>query len=331
MGDNVRIGIIGVGFIGEYHVQSFQSLPEAQVVAICDVNEARLAEIKGRYDVPAAYTNYSEMLRKENLDGIMIATADHLHREPAQAVAAAAIPFILEKPIATTLLDAEAIINAAERAGVTTVQGLSMRFNPPYVALRKRWVTGDFGAPHTAYFARIVNISEARRFQGRASVNQYVACHDFDFLLSLIGADVDTMYALRTDSRAYQETGEADSYWNLIKWRNGAAASVLITWGMPAAFSLVEDECLIIGTKGSAEKDRANHLRFVTDEADETVPPDPNWSGLDEYQNQARSFVDVIQGRAQPAATLMDGLRAQKLVWAAEESAKTGEPVDVTL
>jgi predicted dehydrogenase len=327
----VRIGVIGVGFIGEYHVLSFQQLPEAEVVAICDVDEARVADIKERYKVAAAYTRYSEMLKKEALDGIMIATSDHLHRKPAEAVAASGIPFILEKPIATTLEDAEAIVNAAERASVTAVQGLSLRFHPTYAALRRRWDSGDFGTPHTAYFARIVNVSEARRFNGRCSVNQYIACHDFDFLLSLMGADVDSIYALRSDFRAYRATGEADSYFNLIKWSNGASAAVLETWGMPDAFPLVEDECLIIGTKGSAEKDRANGLRFATDEADESVPPDPHWDALDEYVGQAQAFVDTIQGKGQAGATLMDGLRAQKLVLAAEESTETGEPVEVDL
>ncbi len=331
MGDKVKIGIIGAGFIGEYHIQAFQQLGDADLVAICDVNQARLAEMKELYGVPAAYASVGEMLNEEKLDGALIATSDQYHRQPVEEVAAAGIPILLEKPIATTLVDAEAIIGVTERANVPVLQGISIQFHPMYAAIRERWLTGEFGPAHTVYTNRLVHIDNAQRFDGRCSVNQYVACHDFHWMMTLLGTDVESIYAVKSNGRAYAETGEADSYWNLLKWKSGAIGSALMTWGMPESFeNYIEDEVLVIGDKGAAEKNRANQLRFMTDEAEQIIDPE-GYTGLEEYVDQGQHFIEVIKGTAQPFPTVMDGLRAQKLIWAAEESIETGQPVQVDL
>lgn len=331
MSDKFQLGIIGVGFIGEVHIQACQSLPEVEVAAICEIDKARLAEMKNQYKIPAGFTDMAEMFSSVQLDGVLIATPDHLHLEPVKAVVRAKLPFLLEKPIATTLEDAEAIIRLADASGLPALQGLSIEFLPTYQKVRERWLTGEFGTAHTVYDARILNISEARRFKGRCSVNQYVACHDFHFLLSLLGTDVDSIYAQKTASRAFEETGEADSYWNVLHWKNGAIASVLMTWGMPAAFGLVEDTLLVIGSKGSAEKLPDNSHRFVTDTVDEKIDADSDFTGYEEYENEMLHFVDMVRHGTEPAVTLRAGLRAQKLVWAAEESIALKRPVKVEL
>ena len=235
---------------------------------------------------------------------------------------------LLEKPIATTPEDARGIIDAVEKAGAKATMGFACRFYKPYVLLKERAEQDAFGVLHTAYASRICSISEARRFKGRCSVNQYIACHDLDYLLWVMSPDVESVFARRSDSRAYQETGQADSYWTMVRWKNGATASLLISWGMPLAAPQVEDALILMGTKGGADKDRTNHVRVFSDEGVEEYPADPN---VDLFQEQARGFLDLIWGRAEPRSTLMDGLRAQKLIWAAEESAQSGLPVSVQL
>ena len=331
MADKVKIGIVGVGFIGEYHIQAFKEIEDAEVAAICDVSEVRLAAMKNEYNVPGVYSSIADMLRNEVLDGVLLATPDQYHREPVELIAAAGLPMLLEKPIALTLADAEAIINAAERARVAVLQGISIQFHPMYATIRERWQTGEFGPAHTIYSNRLIQIDNAQRFKGRCSVNQYVACHDFHWMMTIVGKDVESIYALKSNGRAYAETGEADSYWNLLKWKNGAMGSALLTWAMPESFeNYVEDEILVIGPKGAAEKNRSNQLRFMNDDLEEVIDAE-GFTGLEEYVNQGNHFLDVIRGKAAPVVTLADGLRAQKLIWGAEESIKTGQPVEIRL
>lgn len=331
MANRFKIGVIGVGLIGEVHVQAYKAMPEIEIAAICELDETRLNAMKNQYDIPAGYTNMKEMLEKEALEGVLIATPDNCHLAPVKAAADAGIPFLLEKPIATTIEDANEIIRLAEVGGVPALQGISIHFFPIYAQIRERWLTGEFGQAHTIYAARMLNISEARRFIGRCSVNDFVACHDFHFLLSILGPDVESVYAQQVRSRVYEETGLADSYWNIIRWKNGASASVLMSWAMPSAFGLYQDHLLIIGSKGSLEKPPDQKVRYITDDKDETIDPDPNFTGYEEFQNQMLHFRDVVRRGVKPLISLRDGLRVQKLVWAAEESSIKGMPVQVDL
>jgi predicted dehydrogenase len=323
-----KIGIIGVGFIGEVHLQAFKNVPGCQITAIADVSINRLAEMKGQFDIPSVYTDYGEMLHKEELDGVVIATPDQYHRKPVKAAAAAGLPILLEKPIATTPEDARAIMEVVEKTGVKAVMGFCLRWWEPYIRLKQAFDSDELGAPHTVYARRSLNISEARRFNGRCSVNQYIACHDLDYLLWVLGPDVESVYTVRSESRAFQETGEADAYWNLIRWKNGANASVLINWAVPDAGPLVEDECLIYGACGMGEKLSTNQVRIISNSDVKLLDPSPD---ADDMRDQARGFLQVIRDEAPPRATLLDGLRAQKLIWAAEESSRTRRPVEVDL
>jgi predicted dehydrogenase len=328
--DKARIGLIGSGIIGEVHVVSFGQVPEAELCAVCDINKARVDEIQKRHSIPAGYTDYNEMLRKERLDGVVIATPDHLHLAPVKAVAAAGLPMLLEKPIATTLEDSLAIMEAVEKAKVKAVMGLCQRFSPRYIALKDRVASGLLGVPHTARAARLIRISAAWRYNGRCSVNQFVFCHDIDYLLWVLGPRVASIYATRVDFLVYERTGEADSYLNLVKWKDGASASVLITWAMPDSFGVVEDDCVVIGTKGYAEVTRSRESHLIADDKVETIEALPK-EQEPQYVDQARAFVAVAKGTQKPRSTLTDGLRAQKLTLAAEESIRVGRPVEVDL
>jgi predicted dehydrogenase len=145
-----------------------------------------------------------------------------------------------------------------------------------------------------------------------------------------MGPEVESIYATRADSVVYEKTGEADSYLNLVRWKNGAMAEILITWAMPMKAPVVEDECLIIGDKGYAEVTRSREFRLISDEKVESMEARPE-EEEPEYIDQARAFVGVVKGAKEPRSTLLDGLRAEKLTLAAEESVRIGKPAEVDL
>ena len=179
----IKIGIVGVGYIGTVHISSYQAHPLCEVVAICDVNEKLLKEMQTKFNVPRAYTNQQEMQEKEELDGIVIATPDEYHRKPVEVAAAAGLPIMLEKPIATNMVDAEAIVKAAEDAKVMIMLGFTLRWIPQYGEMHNQVAAGTLGQITNAFARRACRLSEGRRLYGRCSVNQYLAVHDMDFLL----------------------------------------------------------------------------------------------------------------------------------------------------
>ena len=330
MTDKAKIGIIGVGYIGEVHINGVNASGKGEVVAIADVSEELLKSRQESYGIPSTYTDYNKMLEKEKLDGVIIGTPDELHRAPAEAVAAAGLPMLLEKPIATTLEDAEAIVKAVEKAKIPCLMGFTLRFVSSYVALKQRFDSGELGIPTTAYTKRSCTVDEASRLYGRCSVNQYLAVHDMDYLMWVFGKDVDSIYTVKSDFRVFEEFQTADHYWNLLQWKNGATASVFVTWGMPKGYPMyVEMEVLIIGSKGSAQTNLGGQqTRIATDAAFE-VPELPLFTYT--YREECGHFADVALGQAEPIATVYDGLATYKLTAAADESVRTGQAVKVSL
>ncbi len=117
MSETLRAGVIGLGILGSEYVNFLQQHPAVDVVAVADVR-ADAAERVAVQAGATAYTDYRQMLRRQALDLVVVATPDPLHREPTVAALEAGVPNIIqEKPLATTLEDAQAIYEAVEQRG----------------------------------------------------------------------------------------------------------------------------------------------------------------------------------------------------------------------
>jgi myo-inositol 2-dehydrogenase/D-chiro-inositol 1-dehydrogenase len=119
--DALRAGIIGLGWIARVHVPALDAADEVELVAACDLDAGRAEAIAGPRGA-RAYVSWGEMLDREELDAVWVCTPPLHHREPAIAALERGLHLYLEKPIARTLQDAEAIVAAAARAsGVCAV------------------------------------------------------------------------------------------------------------------------------------------------------------------------------------------------------------------
>ena len=324
----IKIGVIGAGFIGEIHLQSLLEIPQVESVAVCERDPGRLQAVGEKYGLQALYTDLDEMLAAEKLDAVVIATPDELHREPAEKAAAAGAHILLEKPIATTVQDGEAIIAAAKAAGVKLQIGFTLRFSPVFRRFRQRQEAGWFGDVTMAYARRACPMSEARRLNGRCSVNEYLGIHDVDLLLWLLGPGLKEVYATRGDFKLNEELGVADYYWNFLKWENGVNAAVYVTWAMPDGTpNYVETELMLTGTESVAHYDwKGQVVRLIDDKKQTYDDVFPNMIRL-----QAEGFIDAIFSDREPSPNGQDGLNALRVIMAAEESAGSGRPVPITL
>ncbi len=113
-----RIGVVGVGWWScVNHIPALQASDIADCVAICDLDTDRLAQVAAHFGIPAQYTDVTEMVRAEKLDGVIVATPHVAHRGPAVAALEAGAHVMIEKPMATSAADARAIEEAAIRNG----------------------------------------------------------------------------------------------------------------------------------------------------------------------------------------------------------------------
>ena len=137
-----RVGIVGVGGIAGTHHQELSRLRGVAIAGIADVNHARLKQRSEQWKV-RAYPTLAALL-KADIDAVFICTPPLAHREVVEQ-AAASKHIYLEKPIALSLADADAIIRAADRAGVTLMVGFNLRYEPLRRAILERVRAGDVG------------------------------------------------------------------------------------------------------------------------------------------------------------------------------------------
>jgi len=140
----IRAAVIGLGNMGMAHARVYSELPGCELMAIADIDLYRLKEAQARFSCNA-YPDYMEMLTKEKLDLVSIVVPTELHAQVAIGVAAYEIPFLVEKPITSTLNEALSLQAAALKRDVPFMVGHIERFNPAVIALQSLITEGEIG------------------------------------------------------------------------------------------------------------------------------------------------------------------------------------------
>ena len=140
----LNISIIGLGGVAQAHLQAFDLLPELNIVSVCDVREKASAAIADKYQAKA-FTDYKALLSAGGIDLVMVLTPASTHREIVEATADAGFHVFCEKPLAVTLADGEAIVDACNRAGVKLFYGSCYRYLPAVRKARELILSGAIG------------------------------------------------------------------------------------------------------------------------------------------------------------------------------------------
>ena len=138
----LRTAVIGAGRMGTHHVRTYSKMPNVELVAVCDIDEARARETADEFDVPAATSSPNSLLDK--VDAVSIAVPTAYHAETAEPFIRAGIAVLIEKPIAPDSRTAETILDWAARSGAVVSVGHSERFNPVVLAMDRMAVTPKF-------------------------------------------------------------------------------------------------------------------------------------------------------------------------------------------
>src|SRR5581483_8259277 len=197
--DRVGFGVIGAGLFGENHALVYSRLPGVELVAVCDQNEARAREVAERYGARTHATDYRQLLANPDIRAVSIATPDFAHAEIALAAAEAGKHILVEKPLATTVDEAQAIVDAAARAGVKLMVDFHNRANPPFVAARDNVRSGALGTPAYGY-ARLSNTTfvplEMLRWADRSSALWFLGSHTIDIMRFILNDEVVRVHAV---------------------------------------------------------------------------------------------------------------------------------------
>lgn len=344
--NNARVGLVGCGVIASSsHVPAMAQLPGLVTpVAVADVRieaaraaAARLGSVGCEVD---AYDDYRRILDRADIDLVVVATPDFLHKEHVIAAAEAGKHVLCEKPMALTLDDADAMIRACEQAHVRLMIGHSRRFTGRYLAVRKAIDTGRLGC------VRLMRENE-RRPRPAAGVSgsfwtaghwsaepQYslgvaltTGVHEVDLFRWFAGSEAVRVCA---EMRATRPGLPVPDFMTLvIEFENGAIASSEMSNSVPAGYPMFH-QLDVIGTEGAIQVKDDQQQTLVHYQDHMAAFPDAAARLLhvqDAYTAELAAFVRAWQQDAPVPLDPHEARAALRIALAAIESAQTGKAV----
>jgi predicted dehydrogenase len=320
----MRVGIIGTGTMGEVHATAWQSIG-AELTG-CSSSNPTQAEAFGRRHEIRTFPNHDELLN--NVDIVDICTPTATHKSLVLAAAKAGKHVICEKPIALTVEDAQAMIDACQ--GIRFFVGMVLRFFPQYRSTKQLVAAGRIGEPGVLRLKRVSYVPqnpEAWYFNQTLSGGMVVdlMIHDFDYARWLAG-EVERVFALKTQA----DTGSAQYIQAVLRLKSGAIALVEGGWAYPPGVFRTGFD--LSGTDGLIEwsSDQPSPLiTFFPPKAEETASVGLPTSGLadDPFAAELRHAYQSIQSGAPFEVTAEDALEALRISLAVRKSVETGKPV----
>jgi predicted dehydrogenase len=330
----IRLGLIGAGNISLFTLPYLKEAAMFRLAAVADVSEASRQRAVKEWGYEHSYTDYHDMLSKEPLDAVLIATPHHLLHDCCLAAIAAGKNVFVEKPMALNHREAFEIVKAARTAKIKFMVGYCLRYTPARVDMKKLYDKGVIGDP-VAIFANKSNgplpgmvegwLTDPNRGGGQLL---YLGSHLIDQILWMVDSPVKQVYAEITRN---PENGIDQTTVALLRMGNGARAQVLLSQQLGMGCDYVE----IIGTKGRL---RADWYPVTKLEIESQVvaaynnPTTTIYSGdrvYPMYLDEFKEFGNAIRENRAPAITAEDGLRLLEVIDAIIESAQKEKPVEI--
>ncbi len=226
----LNLGVIGVGRIGKLHAENVaRRVPGTRLVAIADVNEAAAKEQAARLGVTDSSGDYKAMLKRDDVDGVVICSSTDTHTTVIMDAAAAGKHIFCEKPIDLNLSKIDAALNAVDKAGVKFFVGFNRRFDANFRRVWQAVVNGEIGTPHRLHIiSRDPAPPPISYIKVSGGMFLDMTIHDFDMARFLIGSEVVEVYTsagVMVDP-AIGEAGDVDTAVILLKFANGVIGTI---------------------------------------------------------------------------------------------------------
>lgn len=327
----IKYGVIGLGWFGEKHCEALSGQPNVELHSLCTRNPARLAEVAQTFGVRHRFTDYEQMLADPELEAVSVVTMYDKHRAPAVAALQAGKHVFLEKPMASTVDDCDAIIAAARESKGYFMVGHICRFNPRFAMAKEDIAAGKIGTIVSFSFRHNLPASVGGQVLPKIGPIIGDAVHDTDLMLWYTGAKVVTAYA---QTRSIRKLRNPDLGWTMFRFDNEAIGVVETNWCLPDTTPFQIDHRMEInGTEGSISVQDTHPDYSICDQTGWRFPDTTYWPLLrgrrvGVLREELAYFVNCVeQGHRPDISTPEESRAAVQACLAAEESAATGKVV----
>lgn len=317
----LKVGLIGCGFMGTMHANCYKNIEGVEIVALADIRKEK-AEALSEGTSATLYGDGKDLIKNADVDIIDICLPTFLHAEYAIAAMDKVKYLFVEKPVALTAEEGDAMRKKAEETGCQVQIGQVIRFWDEYVKLREIYEAGTYGKVVNANFRRNSPVPDwgwndwllKAELSGGAAQDLHI--HDMDYALSLFGKPEGIASIKNT-------LGEKNSYIHSLMRYKDFAVTVEGTWGLPTTHPF-EATFRVVFEKATVENAGGKLMLYTADGAEEIkiekedlaqVGAGGNISDLGGYYNELKYFVSRAAENAKiEKATLSDGVSSLKFV-----------------
>ncbi len=330
--DRVRIGVIGLGWFGEMHVDTYRGVHNAEVTALCTRRPDRLAEMAQKYGIQKTYTDYNDLLADSDIDAVSICTHAQDHLEPMLAAMRSGKHILLEKPMSSRVEECDQILAASRDCKQNLMVGHICRFENDYAVAKDAIMAGRIGDIVSISSRR--NVGGSRAFSHLQVVSSITgdAVHDIDIMNWFLGKKAVSVYGMAYKTR--DDIANTDIGWVNIKYESGALGVAESCWNLPDGSPFpIDAKMEVVGTKGVIYLFEPSNPLVIDDGAKREIQETVYWPTVHGQVGGAlhaelQYFIDcVVEGKKPEITTLQDSRDVIAICNAAEESARTGQVV----
>ena len=334
-----NVGIIGYGWVASAHIGAINSCTNAQVTAVYSSRVLNDNELSEKWRSPIkTYTDLNAMLSDTSIDIVSICSYPYQHKDQAVASARAGKHFIIEKPLALSWEDCQAIEAAVSEAGVKVCMCFECRFSSQFVATKAiidQGLIGDLHYGEVDYYHGIGPWYSPFRWNIRKDAGGSslltAGCHALDALLLCMSDEVTevTSYDTKSRSKIFEPYEYPTSSVTILKFRSGSIGKCAAVVDCLQPYYFHTHLC---GSEGSLLDNKFHSMKLGTNRN--------QWSSLainmldsgdvsdHPYQRQFQTFFDSIEADIEmPLTNLNEALKTHKIIFAADKSAATKQPV----
>jgi predicted dehydrogenase len=334
----IKIALAGVGGISQIvRIPTLKKMDDVELVAICDLDEAKVSFIADKYEIPRVYFDFQNLLKKEELDGVLICTPNNLHYPMVLASLDKGIPTLVEKPVALDSIQTQRLYDKSKSKDTLLVVGMNYRFRDDAMILKEFMQKGEIGKPFyvkTGWLRhwsrpKLQNWLTDSKISG-GGVLMDMGIQLIDLSLWLLG----TPKVKNVRSHCYNlfmEGDVEDSALAIIHTENDETITVEVSWRMHLEKDM--NYTHVFGREGSAFMNPLRLYRELHGNLVNVTPVDFE-SNVDVFKksfvNEMRNFIQVIKGEDEPVTPIDDGVYLMKILDAIYQSAKSGQQIDLS-
>ncbi len=355
----IGLAIVGGGRIGLIRGEIAAKHPSVGWIGLAESRADRAKEVAERIGADFVTTDYRELLARPEATAAVIATDEHLHVDPILAAVERGLDLLIEKPLATTIMESARVLQAIRQSGVDAVVGYTQRFRRRFLAAKEKVRTGQLGdvtlVTSRAFMNRLVALDNYRRTDRPETISPMVisGTHALDVVMWLLdGKTPAEVYARSIDRVLGPTVRGIDATAGLITMTDGTLYHLNISWALPTVWpgSVYSLEIGIVGTEGVLTIDDTHrdvllattipqaagytpeatrHVDFLTSYPPGNVALGELWGPMREETNAW--LARVALGHATPHATAAEAHDRLVLTKAMDLSARLRRPIPLPI